>query len=76
MARYLINFDRDPGIFIEGTFEKMKDKLSGFIENNPTVSDRQWEEIQLLEPKDLPYKVAGMTFFKEVQNEQNTSRTE
>lgn len=74
MAKYFIS--DNSGNRIEGTFEEMKSKLSELVEGNRRVSDKKWEEIQLLEPKGLPLKVAGMTFFKEAQHEQNSSRTE
>lgn len=74
MAKYFIS--DNSGNCIEGTFEEMKSKLSELVEGNRRVSDKKWEEIQLLEPKGLPFKVAGMTFFKEVHHEQNPSSTE
>jgi len=67
MAKYFIC--DNSGNRIEGTFEEMKSKLSELVEGNRRVSDKKWEEIQLLEPTGLPFKVVGMTFFKEVQHE-------
>lgn len=69
MAKYFLNFKRDPGAYEEGTFEEMKSKLSDLVETNPKVSDKTWERIQLLEPKNLPVKVAGIIFFREGQDE-------
>lgn len=74
MARYLLisnmvgedhKIKRDPLVYEEGTFEEMKSKLSDLVENNPKVSDKTWERVQLLEPENLPIKVAGITFFVE-----------
>jgi len=52
-------------VYEEGTFEEMKSKLSDLVENNPKVSDKTWERVQLLEPENLPIKVAGITFLVE-----------
>ena len=65
MAKYVLENKRQLAIKLTGEFQELKLRLSDLTEKDKSIPDCKWEEVQLLKPEQLPFRVGKFLFRKE-----------